>query len=69
MLKFMLIFLFRKIKFFTQKQEFQLETVVRFTFFHQAESKVLQYFANMKHNLASLDAFAMVVKMINHTGQ
>ena len=30
------------------------------------ESKVLQYFSNMKHNATNLDSFAEVVKLTNH---
>ena len=33
------------------------------------ELKFLQYFCKMRHNLASLDAFVEVVKVINYTGQ
>ena len=32
------------------------------------ESKVLQYFSNMRHNLAAPDTFAEVVKVVNHSG-
>ena len=42
------------------------------TFFYQqccVESKVLQYFVSMSHNLADPDAFAKVMKKMNHTGQ
>ena len=31
------------------------------------ESKVLQYFGNMRHSLAALDSFAEVVTVMNHT--
>ena len=33
-----------------------------------SESKVLQYFGNIRHNSAILDTFADVMKVINHTG-
>ena len=33
------------------------------------ESKVLQYFDNVRHNSTALDAFAKFVKVICHTGQ
>ena len=36
--------------------------------YYKGESKVLQYFSAMKHNLVNPDAFAEVMKMINHTG-
>ena len=32
----------------------------------KVESKVLQYYGNMRHNLAVLDAFVEVVKVTNH---
>ena len=32
------------------------------------QSKVLQYFGNLRYNLAALDAFAEVVKRNNHVG-
>ena len=35
---------------------------------YEGESKVLQYFGNMRHISAVLDAFAEVVKLTNHTG-
>ena len=31
-------------------------------------NQVLQYFGNLKQNLAATDAFAAVIKVINHTG-
>ena len=34
-----------------------------------AESKVLEYSGNMRHNLAAPDVFAEVVKVINQTVQ
>ena len=34
--------------------------------YDMAESKVLQYFCNVRHNLATLDAFAEVMKVINN---
>ena len=30
----------------------------------EGESKVLQYFGNMRHNLAAIDAFAKFVKVM-----
>ena len=36
--------------------------------FYYGERKFLQYFGNIKHNLAALDAFAKVVKVTNYTG-
>ena len=33
-----------------------------------AESKVLQYFSNAKHNSAALDTFTKILKVINYTG-
>ena len=30
--------------------------------------KFLQYFGNMRNNLAVLEAFGNIVKMMNHTG-
>ena len=35
---------------------------------YKGESKVLQYFVDMRHNLAALYAFNEVVKVMNHTG-
>ena len=35
---------------------------------YKGESKVLQYFANMRHNSATIVVFAEVVKVTNHTG-
>ena len=35
---------------------------------HLGESKVLQHFGNVKHNLADPDVFAEVMKETNHTG-
>ena len=32
---------------------------------YQGESKVLQYFGSMRHNLAAPDAFAEVMKVMN----
>ena len=40
-----------------------LETVI-----FNSESKVLQYFNNVRHNSAAPDTFAVVVKVTNHTG-
>ena len=37
-------------------------------FIYLGESKVWQYFCNMKHNLAALDAFTEIVKVTNHNG-
>ena len=34
----------------------------------RVSEKFLQYFGNMRHNLAALNAFTKVVKMTNHTG-
>ena len=33
------------------------------------ESKVLQYFGNMRHGLIAIDAFAKIQKMMNHAGK
>ena len=35
--------------------------------YYESESKVLQYFGKVKHNSASLDTFAKVMKVMNHT--
>ena len=35
---------------------------------YYSESKVLQYFSNMKHDSAALDAFAKGLKVENHSG-
>ena len=40
----------------------------RFIWNYKSESKVVQNFVNMKHNLAAPFAFTKVVKMTNHTG-
>ena len=34
----------------------------------KVSQKVLQYFGNVRHNLATLDAFAKIIKVMNHTG-
>ena len=36
---------------------------------HLSESKVLQYFDNVRHNSAASDAFTIVVKIMNHIGR
>ena len=36
---------------------------------YQGEPKVLQYFSNRKLNSTALDAFAFIVKVINHIRQ
>ena len=36
-----------------------------YIYIYEGESKVLQYFYNMKHKLAALDAFAEVVKIVH----
>ena len=41
-------------------------SVSSFTFL--GKSKVLQYFVEVKNNLAALDVFAAVVKVMNHNG-
>ena len=38
-------------------------------YFSLVGTQVLQYFGNIKHNSAALDAFAEVMKMTNHIGQ
>ena len=35
---------------------------------YKGESKVLQYFGNVKHNLAAVNVFNEVVKVVNYTG-
>ena len=35
---------------------------------YEGESKVLQYFGNMRHNLAASDALATVMKVTNFSG-
>ena len=45
---------------------FQLTLVHTKLFIKNGESKVLQYFGNVGHNLAALDAFSEVVKLTNH---
>ena len=49
---------------------YQLGNFSQFTtvIFYLGESKVLQYFSNVGHNLIVLDAFAEVVKVKNHIG-
>ena len=32
------------------------------------ESKDLQYFSNLRHNSATIDAFAKAMKVMSHTG-
>ena len=44
------------------------ELIRIFFFLYLAESKVLQYFGYMKHNLAASDIFAKIVKGMNYTG-
>ena len=39
-----------------------------FSKFYLSESKVLQYFGNMRLNSAAMYAFAEVLKGMNHTG-
>ena len=36
--------------------------------FYLSESKVLQYFGNVRHNSAAADAFTEGVKVMNHNG-
>ena len=38
------------------------------TYKYHVESKVLQYFSNMRYNLVAQDAFVKVVKVTNYTG-
>ena len=35
---------------------------------YKSESKVLQYFSNVRHNSAAVDAFVEIVKVTNHIG-
>ena len=43
-------------------------TAFPYTTFYKGESKLLQYFGNVRFNLIALHTFVMVVKEINHTG-
>ena len=44
------------------------KVILLVTFIYLGESKILQYFNNVRYNLAVPDAFAEVVKVMNHTG-
>ena len=69
MLKFVNFSFFRLLAFFITYGIITLKMLhVCVYVCYQVESKVLQYFCNMRHNLAAPDTFADFVKVTNHLG-
>ena len=51
----------------TPHENFYIKIVYR-NIVYKNESKVLQYFSNVRYNLAALDVLVEVVKVMNHIG-